>query len=329
MVRFFQVVVLIFLFSCTSSHDRFQTSAGSSGDASRKNCWQAHNVATTLQIMREFMNKPLEADLNRDNYIQTFGCAYEEIELEENAIQAVHRAILQSLRNRNVEVRDDLFSLLKSKPPRPDNLTREYTIYINLPRGENQVNVASYQVKILDLDVVKTVESPVTILTRVATRFMHPEDHYQALPVSMEKSAFIKVLEKAERVLNLTEKGKIDQIYDLLSRSKKASDVQQPAGLSQLSFADTFNLLDEFNPGKSYPALFLGKGIVLGMTPKHGPIVFKFGEERLYGLRLDLKKFQRLTSEFVEFNYQAPETILQCLFIKSSKQKPTALPANL
>ncbi|KAA3662129.1 MAG: hypothetical protein DWQ10_03125, partial [Calditrichaeota bacterium] len=285
MVRFTHYIFFIFflfLFACTASHDRFQTSSGTNGDASRKNCWQGQNSSTTLQLMRNFMNKPLEADLKRDNYIQTFGCAYEEIELEENAIQAVHRAILQSLRNRNIAVRDDLFSLLESKPPRPDNLSREYTIYINLPQGDNQVKAASYQVKILDLDVAKTVESPVTILTRVATRFMHPEDHYQALPVSMEKSAFIKVLDKAARILNLTEKGKIDQIYDMLSRGKKADDIQQPIGLRDLSFADTFELIDEFNAGKSYRALFLGKGIVLGMTPKHGPIVFKFGEERLY-----------------------------------------------
>ncbi|KAA3619463.1 MAG: hypothetical protein DWQ05_01710 [Calditrichaeota bacterium] len=316
------------MLSCAQSHDRFQRNESSNGDVSRRNCWQDDNSSTTLQIMRNFMTKPLEADLKRDNYIQTFGCAYEEIELEENAIQAVHRAILQSLRNRQVEVRDDLLTLLESKPPRPDNLKRDYTIYINLPQADNQIKVASYQVKILDIEVRRTIESPVTILTRIATRFMHPEDHYQAIPVSMEKSAFIKVLEKADEVLLLTEKGKIDQIYQLLSRSKKTTTVQKPLGLSKLSFADTFNLIDEFNPTKKYPAIFLGKGIVMGLTPKHGPIVFKFGEERLYGLRLDLKNFQRLTTEFEEFNYQAPETILQCLFIKSSKRKPAAMPGG-
>ncbi len=328
MKKFFGFLLSIIMFSCAHPHDRFQTNGISNGDVSRKDCWQDGNSPTTLQLMRNFLTKPLEADLKRDNYIQTFGCAYEEIELEENAIQAVHRAILQSLRNRRVEVRDDLLSLLQSKPPRPDNLTREYTIYINLPLADNQVKVASYQVKILDIEIAHTIESPVTILVRIATRFKHPEDHYQAIPVSLEKSAFIKVLEKAEAVLNLTEKGKIEQIYQLLNRDKRGKTPKRPLTLSQLSFADTFSLIDEFNPTKKYPAIFLGKGIVMGLTPKHGAIVFKFGEERLYGLRLDLKKFERLTNEFEEFKYQAPETILQCLFIKSSLRKPAALPVN-
>ena len=316
------------MFACAQPHDRFQTHSATNGDVSRKNCWQDGNAPTTLQIMRNYHAKPLEADLNRDNYIQTFGVAYELIELEENAILATHRAILQSLRNRNVQVRDDLLSLLQSKPPRPDNLTREYTIYINLPQANNKVKVASYQVKILDIEVVRTIESPVTILVRIATRFKHPEDHYQAIPISLEKSAFIKVLEKAETILNLTEKGKIAPILQLLRRGKNKKAPQRPHSLSQLTFADTFSLIDEFNPTKKYPAIFLGKGIVMGVTPKHGPVVFKFGEERLYGLRLDLKKFERLTNEFEEFKYQAPETILQCLFIKFSQNKPAALPVG-
>lgn len=328
MKKIYGALFFCIIFACAQPHDRFQTNSETNGDVSRKNCWQDGNAPTTLQLLRKYFLTPLEADLKRDNYIQTFGCAYEEIELEENAIQATHRAILQSLRNRNVHVRDDLLSLLQSKPPRPDNLTREYTIYINLPQADNKVKVASYQVKILDIETVRTIESPMTVLVRIATRFKHPEDHYQALPISLEKSAFIKVLEKAETILNLTEKGKIESILQLLNRGKKKKKPKQPTSLSQLSFADTFSLIDEFNPTKKYPAIFLGKGIVMGMTPKHGPIVFKFGEERLYGLRLDLKKFKRLTDEFEEFQYQAPETILQCLFIKSSQKKPAALPVE-
>lgn len=292
----------------------------------RKDCWQEGDMQTLQSVMRAVMQKPLEADLVRDNYIQTFGCAYEEIDVEKNSIQAVYRAILQSLRNRQITVRDDLQALLNSRPPRPDNLEREYTIYVNLPKGDNESNVASYQVKILQLEVVRTVESHLAVWTRVASRFQHREDHYRAQPLSEEKSAFVKVIDKAQTILSLAERGKMEDILNMMEgRNGRDAVPNQPQTLAELLFGDRLTLMDENNPQKTYPAIYLGKGILVGATPRHGTAVFKFGEERLFGLRLNMRQFLRIDPQFEEFGYRAPETILQCMFLKASRKKPTRL----
>ncbi len=329
MFRYLLLCTLVLHVACGGKADRFQfdEQAGSLSGG-RKDCWQDGNKPRLLDVMQNVMTRSLEPDLVRDNFIQTFGCAYEEVEVEVNAVQAVHRAILQSLRNRNVEVRDDLLALLYSTPPRPDNLVRDYAIYVNLKDSNGDLKVASYEVKILDLELISTVESPVAIWTRIATRFRHREDHYRALPLSMEKSDFVKVIEKAQNVLQLAERGRMDDILQLFGDSAQAQPTDGRLQLSSLAFADQFQLVDEYNPSRRYPAVFLGKGIALGMTPKNGAVVFKFGEERLYGLRIDMQNFKRVTDKFVEYNYQAPETILRCLFLKASARKPASLPGS-
>ncbi len=329
MFRYIVLCTLVLHVACGGKADRFQIEDSARSIAGgRKDCWQEGNKPRLLDVMKNVMTQPLEADFVRDNYIQTFGCAYEEVEVEVNAVQAVHRAILQSLRNRNVQVRDDLLALLYSSPPRPDNLVRDYTIYVNLKDNEGNLKVASYEVRILDLELIATVESPVAIWTRIATRFRHREDHYRALPLSTEKSDFVKVIEKAQKVLQLAERGRMDDILQLFNTDTEMRESNGRLMLSTLAFADQFQLIDEYNPTRRYPAVFLGKGIALGMTPKNGAVVFKFGEERLYGLRIDMQNFKRVTDKFVEYNYQAPETILRCLFLKASANKPASLPGS-
>ena len=286
----------------------------------RKNCWQEKNYPTLLSVMQQQMRRQLEPEYVRDNYMQTFGCAYEEVDIEKNAIQAVYRAILQSLKNRNVEARDDLLSLLQSRPPRPDNLEREYIIYVNLPgsSSNNNHHVASYQIKILDLEIVHTVESPVAIWTRIASRFSHREDHYRALPVREEKSDFVRVILKAQNLLKRVEKGKFSEVWQEL-KSEDARPVRLLGGMDDLVFGDQLRLIDMENPRKYYPGIFLGKGILFTMTPQGRPTVLKFGEEKLLGLRIDFRYILRTNPEFESFGYKAPETILQCLFLKSKR----------
>ena len=286
----------------------------------RKNCWQAGKAPTLVSVMQTAMQTPLEPEWVRDNFIQTFGCAYEEVDIEKNAIQAVYRAILQSLKNRNVTARDELLALLRSSPPRPDNLVRDYTIYVNMPSsGSNNHRVAAYEVKILQLEVVNTVESPVAIWTRVATRFRHREDHYRALPVRKEKSDFVRVLKKAQRILRLAERGRYEDVLQMLS-TPNARPVTLQNGLDDLVFGDRLHLIDVQYPRRYFPAIFLGKGIILGKNPNNEVLIMKFGEERLFGLRLDFRKIFRSDPDFEIFGYKAPEAILQCLFLKAKRK---------
>lgn len=283
----------------------------------RKNCWTEGDAPTLLSVVQQAMQQPLEADYVRDNYIQTFGCAYEEVDIEQNATQAVYRAILQSLRNRGVTARDNLEALLRSRPPRPDNLVRDFTIYVTLP-GEADGAVAGYEVKVLQLEMVHTVESPVAIWARVATRFLHRRDHFRALPVSEEKSAFTTVMRFSQEILGHAEQGKFARIVTSLN-SLPAGEPPQPKRLDDLVFGDLIVMIDRLNPDRRYRAVYLGKGIVLGQTPQDGAVVFKLGEERLWGLRMDFRRLKRVTPIFTEYNYRAPEAILQCLFLKSRK----------
>jgi len=294
----------------------------------RKNCWQAGDAPTLLSVMEQAMQTPLEPDLVRDNYIQTFGGAYEEVDIEKNAIEAVYRAILQSLRNRNITARDNLKALLKTRPPRPDNLVREYTIYVNMPKtGPDEPSVASYHVKVLSLELVRTVESPVAIWTRIATRFMHREDHYRALPVKDDKSEFYNVIQRAQTLLMYAERGRMEDMMRLLQGASTAV-IPQPRNISDLAFGDQLQFRDLSNPQKTYPGIFLGKGIIASSTPRKKVVVFKFGEERLFNMRFDPQYFKRTTEDFVEFGYKAPETILQCLFLKSERKKPSRVNKN-
>lgn len=321
----FLVLILVLSIGCSGSRISQNSDDTTPITArERKDCWEFAGAPTLLSVMRQAMQAPLEPDLIRDSYIQTFGCAYEEIDIEKNAIQAVYRAIMQSLRNRNITVRDDLMALLHSRPPRPENLVREYSVYVNMLNATGKDTVANYQIKILQLEVVQTVESHLSVWTRIATRFRHREDHYRALPVSEEKSAFVKVMDRAQRVLSLAQDGEIDKILEYLSTPTNGA-VAQPRRLPELTFGDQLYLVDEGNPNRTYPALFLGKGILFTSLPRHDEVVFKFGEERLYGMRLNLYDFRRLSAEFDEFGYKAPETILQCMFLKSSKKKRSTL----
>ena len=105
------------------------------------NCWRSQKYTTLLDTMVKVMLIPIEDTYKQHDYIQTFGCAYEEDDIEQNSIRAVYRAIIQSTRNRKVNLRDDLDTILESNPPRPDNLAREYSIYVNIPTGAQSSSI--------------------------------------------------------------------------------------------------------------------------------------------------------------------------------------------
>ncbi len=80
-------------------------------------CWSKNDRDTLLGKMAEVIQTPLEVVYRNDDYIQTFGCAYEGDDIEQNSIRAVFRAIDQSLRNRRVTARDNILGLLPQGRP--------------------------------------------------------------------------------------------------------------------------------------------------------------------------------------------------------------------
>ncbi|MFQ5772805.1 MAG: hypothetical protein ACE5HX_19875, partial [bacterium] len=94
----------------------------------KEKCWSNNDHRTLVGLMTQVIKKPLDQIYINNDYIQTFGCAYEDDDIEQNSIRAVFRAIDQSLRNRRITARDNILGLLHSHPPRPDNLTRDYTL---------------------------------------------------------------------------------------------------------------------------------------------------------------------------------------------------------
>jgi hypothetical protein len=290
----------------------------------REDCWRSTAQITLLDTLRNAMIKGIEDSYQNHNFIQTFGCAYEETDIEKNSIKAVYRAIIQSIMNRNVTLRDDLLNLLQSKPPRPDNLTRDYVIYVNLP-VEADTKPARYEIKIQDLEALSTVESPMSVWTRVITRFAYKEDFNKAASPAPNQSDFVDVMEVAQNVLKSAEERNFSEIRNLLRL--KNMPVSHPSRISELIFGDTMQLFDAKEPGKSYTGVFLGKGIfVCEINP--GVFVCKFGEERLFGLLVDANSFIRTTTMFSSLDYRAPESILQCLLLKFSTRKPEELPGQ-
>ena len=289
-----------------------------------KKCWSDKNTITLLDTMkRAISEKKLEDYFVRHDFIQTFGGAYEEDDIEQNSIRAVYRAVIQSIRNRKIELRDNLLTLLKANPPRPDNLMREYSIYVNIPYGENK-KAARYEIRILDLAAVPTIESTLSVWTRVVTRFAYKEDFTKISDVANIQSEFISVMEQSQYILEQIEKGKLSKIKGILRIDRPADSY--PKSIADLVFGDSMYLFDETDIQRTYLGIYLGKGILACNTPENGTIVCKFGDERLYGIRVDCNSFRRTIPIFDDLDYQAPEVILQCLFIKYSTKKPTMLP---
>lgn len=283
-------------------------------------CWSKNDQATLLGIMNRVIKSPLETVYKNDDYIQTFGCAYEDDDIEQNSIRAVFRAIDQSLRNRGINARDNILGLLQSRPPRPDNLARDYTLYVSLDRA-SETQKARYEVKILDLEVVPTFESRRSIWTRIITRYAYQEDFKNA-PAPIETlTEFVEIMALAEKILETAGKGKFKKVNKLISNTKKPT--AHPSNIQELVFGDYISLFSEQSPSLAdIPAIYLGKGIYFAQIPKFGSMVLKFGEERLFGLRLDTSFFYRATSLFVNLQYHAPESVLQCLVLRFGNKKP-------
>ncbi len=286
-------------------------------------CWADSEDESLLGVMRRVIQIPLERSYIENNYIQTFGCAYEGDDIEQNSVRAVYRAIDQSLRNRRIAARDNVLGLLRSRPPRPDNLTREYTLYVNLAK-DTEVYQARYEVRILDLKVVSTFESRRAVWTRVITRYAYQEDFKNAPPVVDEPSEFIEVMALAGEILKQASKGKFEKVYKLIAQQSKPTF--HPTEIEELVFGDYLSLFAENQPlSREMPAIYLGKGIYIADLPHRGSTVLKFGEEQLFGLRLDAGLFRRATSLFVNLQYQPPESVLQCLLRRYTHEKPVAL----
>ncbi|MDZ7263804.1 MAG: hypothetical protein ONB16_04420 [candidate division KSB1 bacterium] len=287
------------------------------------NCWRSQRYATLLDTVQKAMNKPIEDTYKQHDFIQTFGCAYEEDDIEENSIRAVYRAIIQSIRNRKLSLRDDLDSVLRSRPPRPDNLARDYSIYVNIPT-DAAPRPARYEIKILNLEAVPTVESEKAVWTRIVTRYAYKEDFNVAPIAAITPSEFVKVMEESQVILRALERKKFAKVRKILAMENVSLDY--PKSIADLMFGDSMILFDEVELEKTYPGIYLGKGIFACETPTNGVVICKFGEERLYHLRVDNSSFRRTVPHYAELNYQAPESILQCIFLKFCHEKPRSLP---
>jgi len=287
------------------------------------NCWKSQQYTTLLDTMLKVMIVPIEDTYKQHDFIQTFGCAYEEDDIEQNSIRAVYRAIIQSIRNRKVSLRDDLDKILESKPPRPDNLAREYSIYVNIPT-QQEPKPARYEIKILDLEAVATIESEKAVWTRIVTRFAYKEDFNIAPIAEHTPSEFVNVMEQAQIILKGLERKKFSKLKKMIFIENEA--IVFPRSIAELKFGDSMTLFDEVDSYKTYPGIYLGKGIFTCETPDDGVVICKFGEERLFQLRIDTNSFRRTTPHYAELNYQAPESILECIFLKFCHEKPTRLP---
>ncbi len=293
-------------------------------EANFNNCWASQRYTTLLDTMLKVMLLPIEDTYKQHDFIQTFGCAYEEDDIEQNSIRAVNRAIIQSIRNRKVGLRDDLDTILESKPPRPDNLAREYSMYVNIPTKEESKS-ARYEIKILNLEAVPTIESDKAVWTRIVTRFAYKEDFNIAPITEQTHSEFVKVMGEAQEILKTLEKRKFSKLRKVLNIDNEA--IVFPQSIEELKFGDSMTLFNEVAPDKIFAGVYLGKGIFTCETPDNGVVICKFGEERLYQLRIDANSFRRTTPLYAELNYQAPESILECLFLKFCYEKPKSLPS--
>ncbi len=289
----------------------------------REKCWPRNDRDTLLGVMQRVLDRPLETVFHNNDYIQTFGCAYEDDDIEQNSIRAVFRAIDQSLRNRRITARDNVLGMLEARPPRPDNLARNYTLYVNVVKN-SEVTQARYEVKILDLEVVRTFESRRAVWTRIITRYAYQDD-YKNAPAPVETpSEFVNVMELAEEILEAAGKGNFKKAHELISSTQKPTFY--PSDVSELVFGDYLTLFSEKNPtAGQLPAIYLGKGIYITKIPKVGTRVLKFGEEHLFGLQIDTSLFNRATSLFMNLQYRAPESVLQCLLLRFGDKKPVYL----
>ncbi len=288
------------------------------------NCWRSQRYTTLLDTVLKVMQLPIEDTFKQHDFIQTFGCAYEEDDIEQNSIRAVYRAIIQSIRNRKVGLRDDLETILEYTPPRPDNLAREYSMYINIPT-QSEPKAARYEIKILNLEVVPTIESDKAVWTRIITRYAYKEDFNIAPIAEQTQSEFVKVMEEAQDILKTLERRKFGKLKKVLNIDNEA--ISFPQSIEELKFGDSMTLFNEIDPQKIFAGVYLGKGIFTCETPDNDVVICKFGEERLYKLRIDANSFRRTTPLYAELNYQAPESILECLFLKFCQEKPKSLPA--
>lgn len=288
-----------------------------------EHCLKSKYQITLLDTLQKAMQKPIEDEYKYHDFIQTFGCAYEEDDIEQNSIRAVYRAVVQSARNRKVTFRDNLETILLSKPPRPDNLVREYSVYVNIPTN-GEPKSARYEVKILDLQAVPTIESTKAVWTRIVTRYAYKEDFNIAPKADLTLSEFVTVMGKTALIFQAVENKDFGEIRSALQLKSVA--LVYPRQIAELVFGDSFDFFDETDPDKNYPGVYLGKGIFICETPRDGTVVSKFGEERLYRLRVDNESFRRTVAVYSELNYQAPESVLQCLFIKNIPRKPRELP---
>lgn len=287
------------------------------------NCWKSQTYTTLLDTILKVMQTPIEDTYKQHDFIQTFGCAYEENDIEQNSIRAVYRAIIQSIRNRKVGLRDDLDKILESKPPRPDNLAREYSLYVNIPT-QSEPKPARYEIKILNLEAVPTVESEKAVWTRLVTRYAYKEDFNVAPIAELTPSEFVNVMKESQVILKLLERKKFDRLKKILFINNEA--ISFPKSIDELKFGDSITLFDESYLDRSYTGIYLGKGIFTCETPENDVQICKFGEERLFRLRIDANSFRRTVPYYADLNYQAPESILECIFLKFCHEKPRRLP---
>ena len=121
----------------------------------------------------------------------------------------------------------------------------------------------------------KHIESPVSVWTRVVTRFAYKEDFNKIQDIINNESEFVNLMENAQEILESVEKRKFSKIKDLIQL------------INDLIFGDSMYLFEESNLHKTYVGVYLGKGIIVCDTPKDGLVLCKLGEERFFGIRID------------------------------------------
>jgi hypothetical protein len=273
-------------------------------------------VSTVIdQYQQLIKTKKLPEELSRRGYIQTLAFGYETPNVEKNAINAVYRAIDQSLRARNLISYTEIMEVLKNRPPFSSSIDKGYNLQVGIE--ENPKIKINYEIAIFELKTIQTSECPASVYARIATR-IEDESFQSKLQLNLSNIRYLESLEDGHRILQDIENDRIQEVLKRFHPKARGTGQRRPLVLENLLFGDMFSLLSEKNPEQSYDAIYLGKGIfVFPFGSKHNATqVCKFGEEQLYGLRVDTNSFWRPKEIFMDEKYAAPESYLICLFNK-------------
>lgn len=280
------------------------------------NCSETIVANNLIDQYRLFSSKQLSEEYRNRGYIQTIGFGYETTNFEKNSIYAVYRAIDQSLRARNVVCYTDILGVLRNLPPLQLGVGNTYKLQVGIP-ANSQIRI-NYEVKVLEVKSSSTAECPVSASAVVATRYEDESYNAKFGSPDLKRIRYSESLSEGRKTLSDIYN---DRLKEVLRRNKPKDNNREKvfASIDSLVFGDMFSLISEEDVEKEIDAIFLGKGIYafyLGSTQ-----VCKFGEERLFHLRVNTNSYWRPSELFKVEKYTAPESWLICLFEKFSSRK--------